>query len=332
MANYYCNVTTHLTNEYPEIESYQQKRVVEGWTLVAGQTKTYYKYSTGQVSQVFGDGAKYTVKTSIALVEATASTWYYDNANDILYVQNAASTDPDGATVIEIGKDWYTFKTAIRDNAMEFMNSVLCKIYNVPLMPRSVRTHTSDDYDYVIVRACALLTCAFIMKRINPADPIGDRLLKEVWNTEQGAGEPKGLLNQIVEGDITLTDQVNVKRAGGWMIIPLSTNTITRGPIVEGEYLGATFQVWRIQVETGGAPGTGKYKVSYDGSGSSWNLTGQDMYDAANDEYRMPITSGITVRWPIGVTQVLDEYWDLYLFPKTDTIDIGKVGNIEAGR
>lgn len=328
----YCNVTTHLTNEVPTIEMCQQKRVVEGWVLASDQTKTYQHYATGQVNQVFADGVKLTAKTSIATVEATASTWWYDPATDIVYIQNSAGTDPDSSNVIEVGEDWATFKATMRNNAMEFMNSILCRVYNVPLIPRSIQSHTTDDYDYIIVRACALLTCALIMLRKNPADPAGEKLYRNVWNPDKETGEPKGLLNQLLDGDVILTDQMSSKRVGGWIIVPQAANTITRGPIITGEYTGWMQKRYRIQIDTSGAPGIATYKVSYDGAGTVWDLTLQPTYHGADDEYRFLIADNLHIFWPPGVSQVSGEYWDLYLYPQSDDVVTSKIGSIEAVR
>ena len=331
MALAYCNVTTHLTDVFPDVENYQQKTALEGWTIVPGSTYTYYKYATGQINKLFQNGAQMVAKTTVALVEATATTYYYDSDNDICYVRPTTAVDPD-TLIIESGEDWDGLKTTMRNNAMAFIDSVLAKAFNIPLIPRSIQIHTTDDYDYPIVRACAYITCAYIVQRRNPADPIAKNLLRQAWNPDPLPEEKKGILNMLLDGDLFLPDQPSGKKAGGWVVVPYASNTITRGPVLEGEYSGAYFQKWRIQVDTGGAPGTGTYKVSYDGTGATWNLTSQDMIDTGSDEYRMSIANGIYVRWPVGVTQVLGEYWDVYLFPKTDELATGSIGNIEAIR
>jgi hypothetical protein len=169
------------------------------------------------------------------------------------------------------------------------------------------------------------------MKRRNPADPIGEKFYREVWNPEPPSDESKGLLNQLLDGDIVLTDQASVKRAGGWILVPYASNTVTRGPILSGEYSGIKKEKWRIQIDTSGAPGTGDYKVSYNG-GTSWDLTDQEMIDTDEDEIRMGITEGIYIEWPAGVAQVSGEYWDLYLFPNTDTVETATIGSIELRR
>lgn len=328
MALAYCNVTTHLTDVFPDVENYQQKMTLEGWTIVSGQTYTYYKYATGQINKMFQGGAPMTPRTSIALVEATSSSYWYDSDNDICYVRPSTNVDPD-TLVMESGEDWDTFKTTMRKNAMEFIDARLRYKFSTPLRPRVNQSHTSDDYDVDIVRACAFITCAFIVQRRNPADPIAKNLMKQAWDPLPEPGEQKGILNEILDGDSFFSNQ---PRPGSIMVYPYASNTITRGPDFFGEYNGKTFKRWRVQVDTAGAPGTGDYKVSFDGTGSSWDLTDQEMIDVSEDEYRMYISAGIYVRWPIGIAQVSGEYWDVELFPLTDGTETGKIGNIEAYR
>lgn len=71
-----------------------QKQGTTGFTLTGGKT---YTYQTAQVKQVMGvtevdTGITYVKQTSIASVESTASSWYWDGA--LLYVHTSDGTSP----------------------------------------------------------------------------------------------------------------------------------------------------------------------------------------------------------------------------------------------
>ena len=325
MANTYCNLNTDLHDVFPAIGQYQRKDIVEDWEATSGQASTYQHEGTGYVNQVFDDGVQLTVKTSIADVNSNAGSFYYVEDTDILYVHPTGSGDPSGS-LMEVGVDWDTFKTRMRAKAMQTMDSYLALRYIVPIVPRSLKTHDTAEHEYIIVRSCALLTCASIIKRVDPENTIGNVLYKEAINFNLEAGEEKGLINQLLDGDAVLQNQRTPQEVG-WVgeIIPKSTNTVNETPILSGVYSGLQREIWRIQIDTGGAIGTATYKVSFDGSGATWDLTLQETFDSSDDQYRFHIAQGVYVEWP-AKTWVQDEYWDIHLYPKDDKVDVAKVG------
>ena len=82
----YCDTTTDLRRVFDGIDNFASRNVMNEFTLVSGQTNTYEKRNTGYVGAVWQDGTELTAKTSIATVEGTAGTWWYDSTNDILYI------------------------------------------------------------------------------------------------------------------------------------------------------------------------------------------------------------------------------------------------------
>ena len=330
MAIQYCNVTTDLTDVLPDIERYQEKYIVGNWSTVSGQANTYKSPGTGQVNMVFDDGVMLTEKTSIATVQAAAGSWWYDSDNDILYVH---ATDADNLTtatiVIEAGEDWDTLKDNLRDKAMQFMDSVLNPRYPTPLMPRLIKTHDTADYEYPVVRCCALLTCAFIAKRRDPNDMVGVKLWREAWNPDPEPGEQKGWLNQIRDGDIVLQEQITGREAGGFNVYPKSDNTSTAYVWILGKYTGGIYKRWRLQIDGAGAIGTATYKLSYDG-GTNWDYETQDTFDASNDEFRMYLGEGLYAVF-YG-TFGSGDYWDIEVFPITDDVQGAKIGTAEMYR
>ena len=205
MAIAYCNIATDLTDVFPDINDYNEREELKGWVAVTGQSNTYSINGTGQINMVFDDGAMCTVRASIALVQANAGSFFYDTTVDILYVHAFGSDNLTTATIlIQSGEDWDGFLDNMRDKAMQWMDSYLNKMYPTPLMPRLIKTHDTADYDYMVVRCCALLTCHFVLLRRDPTDNRALAFYRLCWNSDPGEGEPKGILNQLLDGDAVL--------------------------------------------------------------------------------------------------------------------------------
>lgn len=79
----------------------QTARMASGWTLTSGRTKTYEIAEANDVKAVIevDTGIGYNLKTSVANVEATAGTYYYDSVADKLYVHASNNADPDTHTI-----------------------------------------------------------------------------------------------------------------------------------------------------------------------------------------------------------------------------------------
>lgn len=312
----YCNITTDLQRVFSRIEDYQAKEIIENWTQNGVGAKTYRKQGTGFVNYVLEDGTELELQTSIANVEATTQAFYYESSADILFIHPENSDDP-ADHILEVGENWDAFKTSMRNKAQQILDSYLNAKYQTPLMPRTRRLHDTSEYEYVVVRIAALLTCWLIINRIDPVDETGRVLYKEAYNNDPETGESKGLINQLLDGDMILQDQISTRERGKWNVYPYTSNSVEYEPLLSGVYTGSQYKIWRLQVDAVGAPGTGTFKVSYDG-GSTWDLTEQDMKDSDSDEYRMYITDGIYVYFP-NVSYGEGDYWDIELHPLSDT-------------
>jgi hypothetical protein len=324
----YCNVTTDLTDVFPDIERYQEKFILEGWVAVSGQANTYAVYGTGQINLAFDNQVQLTVRTSVADVQSNAGSYYYDSGVDVIYVHafdsDNLTTVAQTTTLIEAGEDWDTLKDNMRDKAMQFMDSVLNPRYPTPLMPRQIKTHDTADYEYPILRTCALLTCAFLAKRRNPGDKNGVMLYEEAWNPEPEEGQQKGWLNQLRDGDMVLQDQISAREVGSFNVYPESGITATAYTWFLGTYTGLQFERWRVQIDTAGAVGTATWKLSRDG-GTNWDLTLQKTFDADNNDRRISISNGISAIF-YG-TYGDGDYYDIEVFPLTDEAGVEQIGN-----
>jgi len=326
----YCNVTTDLTDVYPDIERYQERQIIKNWYTTASAAATYNARNVGQVNMVFDDGEMLTLRTSIATVQAAAGSWWYDAANDLLYVHAKGADNLTTATItIEAGEDWDGFKGDMRNDAMGFMDSILNNRYPTPLQPRLIKTHTTDDYEYLVKHCCALLTCAFIAKRRSPKDPNGDTLYREAWNSNPEIEEQKGLLNQLADGELALQEQITGREVGGFNVYPYASNTATAYVWFNGTYQGSAYQRWRLQIDTAGAEGTATWKLSRDG-GTNWDLTLQTTFSTTDNSRRIDITDGI---WAIfDGTFAITDYWDIEVIPLSADAHVSKIGSVEVSR
>ncbi len=82
--------------------SLQTGVLASNWNLTSAQTNTYeVSWASPVLSVIEADsGNGYVKKTSIATVEATANTWWYDSVAGKLYVHSSDDADPDTHTVI----------------------------------------------------------------------------------------------------------------------------------------------------------------------------------------------------------------------------------------
>ena len=321
----YCNTTTHLQRVLTNLEQYQHMDVLAGWTLDSGVT--YSKFGTGSSPMVFEGGNQYVEKSSIATVEATSSTFWYDSSVDKLYIHTSDDTAPSNFQ-IEYGEVWETLKTAKRDEAQVDVDSYLNKMYRTPLMPRTVLSHNSDEFDSVIVRATALFTVSKIVERTDPD------LGRDLWNQAINFDEdlPKGILNELLDGDRVLADQISSREPTSYNVRQFNaSNSTAIEPVFSGTYTGSYYEVWRLQIDTSGAPGTSTWKLSTDG-GASFDPTLQKTFDTNVANRRVLIRSGVYAFFPVTLTS--GDWWDLEVFPLSDSSSVvgAKIGNIKLSR
>ena len=118
-SNYpFCNITTDLQLAFKDIEDFAGLDTLTGFTAVSGYDETFSKHNTGYYGVVYEDGIKLTEQTSIATVQANASSFWYDSVNDILYI-HYSDDDPDTHTITAGTEDWNDLKTLCRNDAME---------------------------------------------------------------------------------------------------------------------------------------------------------------------------------------------------------------------
>lgn len=330
----YCNTTTDLSDQFPDIGRFLENRVLENWYLSSGQTNTYETRGTGQVNMVFDDGQALSVKTSIADVESNAASFYYHAATNIVYVHAYGSDDLTTATItIEAGENWSTLKTRINNRTYNFMNNILSRRYPTPVPPKVQRHENTDDYDYILTKCNALLTIAELMKRRKRDDPDAEKIYKSVWNMTEDIEIEKGLLNQLVDGDIVLTDWTTAKEAGSANYWPDSGNTTDTPLWVYGTYTGETYERWKLEFDNTAATGTATFKLSRNG-GTTWDLEAQETFNTDNNDRRIDLLSGLSVVFDpdTGNDYTDGDFWTIEVFPLTDDVAVSKIGSARLHR
>lgn len=320
----YCNLTTDLSDVYPEIHRYRTERRFEDWESIVAYSNTYRIQQTGYVEQVFDDGDKLSLQTSVALVNANGG-WFYDSALDILYVHALDSDDLTSATiVITGGVDWATFLARIRNEASEDFDSFMNVLHPTPLMPRLIKIHSSNDYVSAVRDTVATMMVIKIMERLDPENEDITALRKKVRNPDPIEGEIPGVIDDLLNGNRVLQDQISAREVGSFNVNPDSGNGSTSHIWVLGKYTGSEYNIWRLEIDTAGVPGTATWKLSKD-RGANWNIELQVTFNTDNNDRRIHIGSGIYVVFNPDGTFVDGDIWDIELFPVTDVATKSKI-------
>lgn len=260
----YCNTGADLQYVFNGIEKFSGIETIETFTATAGQSKTFDKRNTGYVGIVYEDGISLTEKTSIATVEATASTWWYDSTNNILYVHCSDDADPD-THEIKAGEDWATLKTFYSERAFQQLEGLLDKKYPRPL-PFAAEQYNSKNYDADIVEAAARLTCINIIRHSKPDNPLIKTLQDLVWNAE----EEKGVIWEYSKGLRTFSFECTADQFNGNIKL-ISRDVNSTGLIfLAGTGDRSTREKIFIKIVTGGAVETATWKHSTDNK-TSWS-------------------------------------------------------------
>jgi len=302
----YCNTTTDLQLAFKDIEDWAGLDSLFVFTVVSGSAQTFSKHNTGYVGAVYEDGAALTVKTSIATVQATASTYWWDPTNDILYVHCSDGLDPDTHTMTAATATWDSLKTSCRNDAMEEVEGYLDDSFPRPL-PFSKNSYNSAKYDGDLVKATALIT---VRKIIEQRDPSSD-LRNVFWNMVYSSVEPFGVLweykNNIRHFSFETTKDDFSGRLENLVLDAASTGRV----YLHGKGESPYHKLYRIKFDTAGAVETATYKTSDDNGLTWYSILKKTYYEGQYLAY------GVWIRFE--GTFVLDDEW-LIEFSGTDEV------------
>ncbi len=296
----YCDTNADLEMAYNDIEDFSGYETLTGFSLVTGQTYTYSKQNCGYFGIVFEDSSRLTEKTSIATVEATASTWWYDSDNDILYVHCSNIADPDNHTITAGVDDWDALKTTCRNDAQEWVESLLDTRYPRPL-PFAKNSYNSRMYDFDIRYSTALMTCVLIIRHRDPQNPIAEYLEKMVWNP----GNDSGILWDHVHGRSAFSFETTKDDFNG-RLENITLDASSTGRIYPaGRSDSEDHWVYRVKISTAGAVETAYFRIS-DDDGLTWSdpiQTSKNFIYLGNDIWvRFDGTFVLNDEWKIEVS------------------------------
>jgi len=307
LASQYCNITTDLIDIFDRIEEYNvPRRLEQKFELDSGSR--YVLSRTGFLEILFEDGVALTNVPSIASVDAN-SEWFYDSADDRLYVQTSDGTDPDTKTMTS-GLDWENHKTRMRNEAMEILDSLLDPRFQRPL-PESRNYHITDKYDIDIKRSCALITVASIVSRVAGDAKLAERLMGRVTNTDQ-----TGIIDLHNDRKRLFSWEISPDELGHFNIEAAAANTSAGFLEIKGLYGGAIDESWRIVIDTGGITGTATFKWSRDAG-----VTFEKTLVLTNDRWTT-LGLGLEVRfWDRDGSFILNDFWDIYVITEFNRED-----------
>jgi len=196
-------------------------------------------------------------------------------------------------------------------------------LFDTPLLPRLTQTHAAEDYEAPVRKACAMIACMLMLRRINPDSQDAERLEKQALGFNPEPGEEMGIIAKIKSGDTVLQEQITARETGHYNVYPNSGNSGTGYIRVWGNYTGDDYERWLLEIDTAGVPGVATWKLSYDGT--NFDKTLKSTFDTNNNARRIHLASGIFCVF-IG-TFVLADKWTIEVFPSTDRPQAGMVSS-----
>ena len=274
MAVTYCNTTTDLSNAYAKVEEYAATRfLIQGFAVHSGYI--YKSFNPGNIEKFFEDSFQLTSVSAIASVDAPQK-YYYDSTNDIVYVRVSDNSDPDEKQM-EKGFDWAALKTRMRNRAQDEIDGYLDAKFPRPI-PQSRQYHATDiNYDYGIVKATALLTCANILNMYGDFENAQELRNQVIDPIDKG-----GIIDRYNDGRMRFSWETTPDELGRFNIEAVAANTGDGFIELNGRYGGndetdrtddsMDDETWYFEIDTTGSVGTATFKWSRD-DGSTYQST-----------------------------------------------------------
>ena len=191
----YSNTTTDLISVVPDLDVYDQKKLLTNWAVF---TSNKYYTQSGFVSQLYMNGNELgSAQANVAALTENFE-WFYDSGPDITYVYNSSNSPNEDR--MEAGVDWETLKSRVNNEAAERIRSFV----PFPIVSRKgvgTASAASRDYDWIIIKSNALLTCSSLVRPLN--GELADELEKRAIDPET----EMGLLDQLAAGKYRLWNQ-----------------------------------------------------------------------------------------------------------------------------
>ena len=293
----YC-ATTDLQKVFVDIGNYDRKLNLSrnDWTVYSDDVDM--QQDTGGVVKLYRDGVDLgTAEANVGACDADGK-WYYKDGVDseILYCFNTNAADT--YTWQSAPTDWHTAQNNAITKASEQLETELDNRIQRPI-PQSNRTG-GGTYDYVIVKATALLACILLVEASDP----GASVLADLRNQLYG---DDGIITRINSGDLRLSFEWT-RSDGGFVEEGAIDATTTGRPIDAVGSPTVAYNRYKIKIGTGGTvtAGSDNTTVTFgvtDIEGTS--VLGDTVIDQSGYH---GIGGGYSVRFIPGV-YVADDYW-----------------------
>ena len=295
----YSNTTTDLIAVVPDLDVYDQKKLLTNWAVF---TSNKYYTQSGFVSQLYMNGNELGSAQANLAALTENNEWFYDSGPDITYVYNSSNSPNEDR--MEAGVDWETLKTRINNESAERIRSFV----PFPIVSRKgvgTASASSRDYDWIIIKSNALLTCSSLVRPLN--QELADELEKRVIDAETELG----LLDQLVAGKYRLWNQGERQK----QLRVISANGSTTGDIVDVR--GNPTVDWdliKIKINTTGTftagSASGVKFDSYVGDSTSLKISQVANAETIDGSFQN-VGHGMYVRFSNGVYNSTSDEWEL---------------------
>ena len=295
----YSNTTTDLISVVPDLDVYDQKKLLTNWAVF---TSNKYYTQSGFVSQLYMNGNELGSAQANLAALTENNEWFYDSGPDITYVYNSSNSPNEDR--MEAGVDWETLKTRINNESAERIRSFV----PFPIVSRKgvgTASASSRDYDWIIIKSNALLTCSSLVRPLN--QELADELEKRAIDAETGLG----YLDQLVAGKYRLWNQGERQK----QLRVISANGSTTGDIVDVR--GKPSVDWdliKISINTTGTftagSASGVKFDSYVGDSTSLKISQVANAETIDGSFQS-VGHGMYVRFSNGVYNSTSDEWEL---------------------
>jgi hypothetical protein len=310
----YCT-NRDLKDVFPSIDEFDTKTSLYGWVVDSGSR--YKSENSGLVTQLFANGENLSTAESSSTAVSSNGEWYY--TDDVSYYYNDTVNPND--MLMESGDDWGDIRTRYISNASKYLDSRLDAN-----LPREQFKDQDGNYDYIIVRTTALLTCSFLIRASSPTSEIADALFNEAELNIASLNEGRTKLSWQTTGDASMGIIREKVVSGSLRVVD-----------TRGAYSGVYDRIG-VKVTTAGAMGTAKYSYwakDSDNLGAERMNNGvtADYDDIINGTYQ-PVSGGLSIRFAgdTGDTATLNDKWEIEVHGRNEKTDSGSPSSIRMTR
>ena len=316
-APIYC---THkeLKRVYPQIDSFDTKTPIYGWTEVS--TDKFAAHNSGTVTQLFADGEDLGPAQSAHTDLNVLGEWFYNSAEDVCYYFDTTSGGP-ADRLMEAGEEFTTMITQFRTDASRYLDSKLD-----PNLPREQLKDKSGNFDYMIIRSSALIAAAFLIRANDPTNEVATALMEEA----------QGNVDALNTGNAALSWQTTRDASRGIIRDVSYTDGSVRPVDTRGVWNG-TFDLIRVLIVAGGAlDGTATYSVWVKNGDKLGIQQGSQVVTAEkiNGDYQA-LAGGLQIRFAgesKTSTATATNEWEIEVMGAAEHIDASGVKSVHNSR